>query len=58
MNGVKHEHICVECSKPHVCWNPECMHLPGKQLLCPRCSYLYGWKQKHERSQQDDWSAL
>ncbi len=57
MNSIKHEHFCVECSKPYLCDFPECMTLTGLQRLCQICSYNYGWAKVRDRA-SEDWSAL
>jgi len=53
MNACRHEHLCVECGKPHTCEHPECRELTGFQRLCARCSYLYGWAQSKDREALD-----
>lgn len=47
-NQCNHEHQCFECGKPFTCDAPECQTLTGRQRLCMRCSYLYGWAQRRE----------
>lgn len=56
-NQIAHLHECFECNRTHTCEHPECATLLGRQRLCIRCSYIYGWRQKQDRG-QDDWSAL
>jgi len=56
-NACSHNHHCCRCSKAYLCQSPECMTLTGYQLLCDRCGYLYGWRQRQDRD-LNDWSAL
>lgn len=59
-NGCTHMHFCFEpsCGRPFVCEFPECIELAETyQRTCDKCSYIYGWRQKQDNS-QNDWSAL
>jgi hypothetical protein len=59
-NQCSHLHRCFEpsCNKVYTCDYPECQTLEGKQRLCARCSYLYGWRQNLERKSGDDFNVL